>query len=376
MINSRLSRQIRRLPAGFLGMLALVVLVDGIWLARSRDFVALWSEDWRLSAQVASSGLHDRDLLLFGDSLIKYGVLPRQIEARTGLKGYNLALHAGTVPSSYFMLRRALEAGAKPRLIMVDFFALMRPDDPHWRIAAYSNLATVRDALDIAATAHDSNLASEMLLGKLLTSYKSRWDIRDSVMAAFNGKRFSVWPAQEIIWKTWADQNGAQPTPFMPWRFVYDPVLHGTLVFNQWECDPLQVAYIDKFLALAESKQIPVVWLLPPLSPQVHAVRHHFGNDAAYDQLARSMLMRHPNVEVLDARNSGYDDSVHVDLLHLEVHGARVYSNDLADHLAERLLNQRPPSADRWATMPPLAGRTGDEPARVVAQAPKRRTTR
>ena len=71
--------------------------------------------------------------------------------------------------------------------------------------------------------------------------------------------------------------------------------------------------------------------------------------------MARALLARHPNVEVLDARESGYDDSVHIDLLRLEVHGARVFSNDLADHL----LNQTPSATDHWAAMPPLAGRTG-----------------
>jgi hypothetical protein len=58
----------------------------------------------------------------------------------------------------------------------------------------------------------------------------------------------------------------------------------------------------------------------------------------AYNRLARAAQARYPNLGVLDARGSGYDASVHVDAIHLDVHGARVLTGDLAAVLADRVI--------------------------------------
>lgn len=363
-----LGRHARRFPVGLLGMLVLVAASEWALRARSLDFVAVWSDDWRRAAEVASTGLPGRDVLFLGDSMVKYGVLPKVIEARTGLKSYNLAVNAGTMPTTYFLLRRALDSGARPKAVVADFYALMKFEDPSWRALAYSDLATVRDCFDLAWTARDPDLASRTLLGKVLTSYKARYEIRTGVLGAFKGQRTSAWPAQEVTWKTWELQDGAQPMAFMPWGFAYDPALHSSLLLDRWECDAFHAAYIEKFLALAESRQIPVFWLMPPLSPRVHASRRPLGTDEAYSRLARAAMARHPNVEVLDARDSGYDDSAHVDVIHLEQRGAKVLSADLGEILADRIRGHRPPSPDRWVALPAFSGRSGDEPVRGLAR--------
>lgn len=363
------SRLIERVPRGFLGMLAILLVTEWIWLARSRDFVEVWSDDWRQTAEAASTGLRDRDVLILGDSLVKFGVLPKQIEARTGLKSYNLALHAGAVPSSYMMLKRALDAGAKPRAIVADFYALMMAEKTQEKVLSYSTIASIGECFEMGREAQSPDLTTKLLLGKLLVSFKSRFVIRVCLMGAFRGERVSAWPAQQNVWTTWKEQQGAQPIPMPSWKFYYDVALHRLLVFDRWEPDPVQVAYIEKFLKLAESKQIPVIWLMPPLSTPVQVVRQECGNDAAYTQFVQSIIARHPTVEVLDARRSGYDESVHIDLLHLDQIGAKVFSNDVADVLAERLLNRNQPDNERWSRLPSLAGRTGDEPARMIARA-------
>jgi hypothetical protein len=348
-------------------MLVMMAAVELAVEARRLDFARYWADDWRLTAEMASTGVKGRDVLFFGDSMVKYGVLPRMIEARTGIKSHNLAVNAGSTATSYFLLRRALDAGAKPRAIVADFFPLMTPEDPHGRTRAYSDLARVRDCLDMGWTAGDSTLASRTLLGKLLASYKCRYDIRDSIMAAFRGQRASEWPAQSVVWATWADQAGAQPMPRMPWGFAYDPVLARSLAVPGWSCDPFNASYIDRFLTLAESKGIPVIWLIPPMSPSIQAIRKPFGTEEAYDRFARALLGRHPGVEIVDARNSGYDDSIHADVLHLNHQGAKVLSADLGEVLAERLRGGGAVPADRWVALPPVNGRSGDEPIRYIA---------
>ena len=358
----------RRPPFGLLGMLVLVAAVELIIGGRRLDFTTVWADDWRRAALEASR-VKGRDVLCFGDSLVKFGVLPGQIEAKTGLRSYNLAVNAGTMPSAYFLLRRSLDSGARPKAIVADFFALMLPDKPDDSIRLYPDLATAGECLDLAWTARDPGFLHSTLLGKLLPSYKCRFEIRQSIRGALAGHRASPWPRQSALWATWKAQDGAQPMPSIGVPPAPNPALAANLSPGGWACDAINAAYCEKFLALAESRKIPVFWLMPPLSPDVHALRKLNGTDDAYTRFARLALGRHPGVVVLDARRSGYEGSVYIDPIHLDHRGARVLTGDLARVVADRLKDRGP--APRWVDLPPFAGRSVDETARDVARVGK-----
>ncbi len=356
MIGPDPDRPAHRLPRGFLGMLALVAAVELTISARRLDFTTVWADDWHLSASAATRKAKGRDVLCFGDSLIKCGVLPRVIEARTGLRAYNLAVNAGTMPSAYFMLRRALESGARPRAIVADFFALMLPDLSGHHVRNYPEMATARDCLDLAWTARDPDFFAATILGKLLPSCKCRFEIRAGIRAAFDGRRASPWPSQSAIWATWKHEDGAQPLHPMTEKWAADPVLVAAVSPDAWAVDRVNAVYCERFLGLAASRGIPVFWLIPPLSTEVRARRDLRGADASYSRFARAALESHPDLTVLDARGSGYD-SVHVDAIHIDRRGAAALTADLASVVADRLRGDH--TAGRWVELPPFAGRLG-----------------
>ena len=130
-------------------MVALLVGVETIISGYRVDLAPTWAEDWRFSAWAAERQAPGSDILCFGDSLVKYGVLPRVIEAKSGLKGYNLATSGGTMPSAYFLLERALAAGARPRAVVADFATLMLQDDGPLAIQNYAELASLADCVDL-----------------------------------------------------------------------------------------------------------------------------------------------------------------------------------------------------------------------------------
>ena len=231
----------------------------------------------------------------------------------------------------------------------------------------YPELATPGECLDLAWTSRDAGFLTATLLGKLLPSYRCRFEIRASVLAALEGRRASPWPAQAGIWATWKAQDGAQPMPLALGRATPNPDLASKISPPAWACDPINAAYFEKFLALAEARKIPVFWLMPPLSPPVQALRTLHGTDDAYTRFARQALGRYPRVVVLDARRANYDESVYIDPIHLDGRGAKVLTGDLAPILADRLRDPGP--APRWVELPPFANRQGDEPARNIARA-------
>jgi len=359
------NRPTARPPHGLVGMLALVAAVELAVAGHRLDFTTVWADDWRRTAEAATRHARGRDVLCFGDSLVKFGVLPRVIEARAGLKAYNLATNAGTMPSAYFLLRKTLGSGARPRVIVADFCALMLPDVPRVSVRMYPELATGRDCLDLASASRDAGFLAATLLGKVLPSYKCRHEVRASLMAAFEGRRASPWPAQAAIWATWKAQDGAQPMPPPPSKAPADPGLIAGLTPASWDCDPLNADYLERFLDLADAHAVPVVWLMPPLGPEIQAGRALQGTDAAYARFARRAMARHPTLTVLDARTSGYDGTVHIDPIHLDNRGAAVLSGDVASALLDRFEGR---SAGRWVDLPPYAGRTGPAPPRAVAR--------
>jgi hypothetical protein len=356
-----------RWPGGLIGLVGLVLIVDGL-LARFEDpfFTTVWATDWRLTARAAGREALGREVLCFGDSLVKFGVLPRVIEARAGRSAYSLAINAAPTPTSYFLLRRALEAGARPRAVVVDFFPLLIADDPWKGLRNYPELISTRDGLDLACTAGDPGLFAALTLGRLLPSVRARFEIRASLLAALRGG-FASWPdGLRVGRRNWAVNRGAQPLPSGRHAPEGDGPLIRACCPVSWSCDRLNRTYLERFLRLAAAYGVRVYWLLPPMDPAVRERRARSGVDAAYTRLAREVQARFPDVTVIDARDSGYGASVHVDPLHLDRRGAFALSTEVAAVLARDLAGAGP--ASRWVALPPYAARPIDVPLEDFAE--------
>ena len=345
----------RRWPRGLLGMLAGIMAMELFLAGRARDFTTVTAEDWRLAARAAETEAAGRDILCLGDSLIKYGVFPRVIEARTGLTSYNLALNSGPMPAEYFLLRRALAAGARPRAIVADFFPLMIPDQPRGPVRVYAALASWADGLDLARTTGDGDLATSLLLHKLVPSVRCRFEVRQALMAAFAGKAASARSKTRPMEVTWRREQGAQPmAPTPPGRSAANPALVADLTPGCWTVDRINSAYFERFVALAEAHGVPIFWVIPPLGPEIEMGRDILGTGAAYSKFARDAQAKHPGLTVLDARRAGYDGSSHIDPIHLNEGGAMVLSEDIAREVADHLAGR---SVARWVDLPIYAGR-------------------
>ncbi len=344
-------------------MLALMVLVE-IFVGRHRsDIVSPSAEDWRFAAWAAARKAPGADLLCFGDSLVKYGVLPKVIEARTGWKSYNLATSGGTMPSEYLLLKQALAAGARPKAIVADFAALMLDDPVPTPLLHYPELATVSDSAGLAWVSGDASLGASLLLAKLLPSFRWRFEVRDLVMANLQGQIGSKRAfLRDAHWR-WEANLGAQPMPPGRVRHPSEDYLIDGVSPASWAVDPRGEVYLDKFLTLARSQQIPVYWLIPPLVPEAHSRRARRGTDAAYDRLVRSKLSQYPNVVVLDARQSGYDDSVHIDHIHLDRIGATALSVAIGTVIDRR--PQGKTAITAWVTLPTFSS---DPPTESLAR--------
>src|SRR5689334_9446274 len=113
----------RAIPAGLIGMIVMVAAIEA-GLRHRVEFTNGEADQWSMKARVASGMARMSSVLCFGDSLVEFAVLPKVIEGRTHRPAFNLALPAGTPAASYFLLKKSLDSGARPRAIVVDFLPL------------------------------------------------------------------------------------------------------------------------------------------------------------------------------------------------------------------------------------------------------------
>jgi hypothetical protein len=347
-----------RAPMGLIGKNALIVTVEA-WIAKHEkaSFTTNVAASWSYSGREARRGAVGADVLCFGDSMVKFGLSPLVMEEKTGLAVFNLAPYGGPPSVSYLLLRRALEAGARPKALVVQVMPHVMAVPPSHYKRAYQELVDLRDALDLAWSSRSAGFFASLMLGRLVPSVRARDEVRESLRLALEGKCYTNSVAHYItpLWRNWRLNRGGELAPLRP---DHDPRpnVHDRALFPPgWSPDPITARYMRRFFDLASERGIPVYWLLSPISPGSQDHRGRLGLDSFYTEMVRKVRSKYPNVLVVDARKSRFPDDAFIDMVHLNWRGASVLSADLAE-----VMRRHPngPEGDRtWVELPPFGPR-------------------
>jgi hypothetical protein len=353
-------------------MLALVAGVERYVARHDVDYVHPWSWDWKRTGAAATREAAGCDVLCFGDSLVKFGLVPRVLEDRLGGRSYNLAVGAGQASTTYFLLRRALAAGARPRAIVVDFKPHLLAYDVRNNDRQWPEFLTAAECLDLSWSARDAGFFAQTMLGRLLPSVRGRVEVGAAIVAALRGESSSPRDALPPIWRNWRINKGAQVAPRGPGPPNAGDAWAHDLFPPGWRFHAVNACYVRRFLALARSRGIPVYWLLPPIRPDAQSHCERTGLDGRFARFVEAMRSEFPGLVVLDGRRSGYGAEVHVDPVHLDRRGAASLSADVAAALGRR------GTESGWITLPsyrerPWRGTLEDlEESRVALLSPDR----
>jgi hypothetical protein len=338
-------------PWGVVGMALLVLGVEAC-ITRHEAFTSLASAEHRFADRAAREARR-YEILCFGDSQTKDGFIPRVFETRLGKRAINLSIPGSPSPSTYLLLRRALESGARPAAILVDYHAWLLQVDPRQRANVLAELGTLRDCVELSRAARDTCFLGELVTSRLLPSVRSRDEIRANLLAALRGEPSGPWqrmvaPAR----RNWLVNRGAQVMPRNPEAVTIAKFWDEAASYpDRWDCVPLDVTYVKRFLRLAAAERIPVFFLIPPRHPRVQANREKLGLDALYTRFVSKVTAGFPNVTVIDARRSSYDPSVFIDSSHFDRQGASDYSDAVASIVADRLGSSNR-QGERWIDLP------------------------
>ena len=352
-----------RWPAGLLGMLAMVATVESTLARHPLRFTETASLSWKLAIEAIPREAGRCEVACLGDSLVKIGVIPEVIRSESGRSTYNFAMAQAPAPATYFVLRRLIEAGGRPSAIVVDFKPSVLAGGPRFSLRHWQTMLDLRESLELAREARSVGLLVEIGLGRLLPSYRDRLEIREAVHSALLGETAPTFSTNRLALRNWGINQGAHLNSART-MFPGDvgPEIHKKLLSDAWKCHRINATFVDRLLTLAEARQIPVFWLIPPLPPQLQTHREQSGVDAAYLAFVQSMQAKHPGLTVVDGRHSGYDDSTFADHTHLNGRGSIAMSRDLGSIVGSS------GGRSRWVDLPRFADRPGAFPVEDVDQ--------
>lgn len=358
----------KSLPVGLLGAFLLVASVERRVAKKEAAFTTIGAAAWKTAGDEARKAA-GCDVLAFGDSLVKHGVAPRVLEGRAGVRARacNLAMTAGMAAGDFFLLRRALEAGSRPRAVLVDGEKL--GEDPLDKGRLWADLATFSECAELARAARSPAFLARMVLSKAIPSYKARLEIQEAVRLALDGKSRSDPETLFMLTRNWRRNGGAHVLPARVDPPGADPRRDELAKVDYrpsgWRCHPLNDQFIRRYLDLAETRGVSVFWLLPPYHPEVQSRRERHGWDGGYMSYLRALAARYPNLTVVDGRHAGYGPELLADFTHLSRPGAIVFSDAVATVIQNRLATTTAGSHARWVEIPVY--RDGDE-ERVAAR--------
>jgi hypothetical protein len=368
------------LPWGLLAMVVLVAAVEGF--CKSQEDGPLASplrESWRFAGRAAARQAARSSVLSFGDSLVKFGVSPGVLQSVTGLPAYNLAAYGGPPSFSLHALERAIEAGARPRALILSFLPANLAMPPRYYLQNGMLSASPWECLDLAITARDGALFGELIAGRLLPSVRRRYEIRDWSRSALLGRVDAGEPARLLASRRleWRKGRGGERLPAGPPRRIEADPTDPNLFPTFWAWDQAQGKYFERFLDRADALGVPVFYLLAPLPPAVQDLRERTGLDTWHTEIVRRVKTRHPGLIVVDARYCRYPDSAFFDTAHLNALGAERLSRDLAEVIRLALDGSSAPPA-HWVNLPnhreEPAGNQAGSPA--LARSPGAETSR
>ncbi len=348
---SRQKLALNKLPIALIGSLAIIVLIEGHIARTAHSFASDRLLEWSAFREISTKKASESQILCFGDSHIKVGVLPKIIESRTGLSAYNFALGYGQAPSSYYMLKNAIADGAKPQFALVDFKWTSLKYPPQMNQSFYPALLSYPDTVELGLKAQDSEFLGQMFLGKILPSFRARNDLRKQVVSSLNGNGNDR-RRENYAWRaTWETNNGTCLAPVNPFYKNTINMNHAEFFVKDWACAPLNHEYVTKFFELANEHDITVFWVLTPINSQAQAELARIGVDDKYMTWVREMHARFPRVVIIDARQSNYPEDQFVDMTHLNRNGAETFSAGLGDIIRKHMANNNE-TPERYATLP------------------------
>ena len=299
-------------------------------------------------------------MLCLGDSLIKHGLIPGVIEEGTGRRTVNLSAARAPALLTYFLLRRALDAGARPRAIIINAKPAVLLAGPEFNARYWQEVLTPRECLEFSLMTSNGPFMLATIVGRLLPSLRSRLEIQSNVLAALRGETDSHSGDQSRLLRNWTVNGGANVAAAS--RFRQDeaePEIERRCTQASFSStDPMPRESSGLIRLADERATIPVFWLFRRYRPLFKPAATRAAPRRATTSSSAPSSVRYPRLlTVLDARRGRYPASLFTDHTHLNGPGAIALSRAVASAISPFLARPRSETAPVWIALssPPIS---------------------
>jgi hypothetical protein len=334
-------------------MIGLIVVIECFVGRNWLDFSDQVSLSWRFSAEAARTEAAGSQLLCLGDSLVKHGLIPSVIAEESGLRTLNLSAARAPALMTYFLFRRALDAGARPDVIIINAKPAVLIGGPDFNARYFQEVLTLREWVELFQITKRSSFMISMLVGRLLPSLRCRLEIRSNLLSALRGETDRLHDINRTLWRNWTVNCGAHIADLdSRYEEKVTPEVARRMQTDIFYVDRMNAQAIERLLQLAAKRNIPVFWLLTPLTTGLQACRDQSGSEAGYERFVRSAQSRYPQtLTVLDARRGAYPPWFFVDSTHLNGRGGIALSRAVATTLKAERGQLARATVPRWITL-------------------------
>ncbi len=342
------------LPLGLVGMIFLIALAER-GFHRGARHTGDKGVSWSFAARAAAGAARDAEVVILGDSMMKFGIVPRAIEARTGWRAYNLALFDGPPLASLAILERLFQGGTRPRVVLLNLMPhqLNRSlhDDKH--AGAWGQLLSLPEAWRELLRFRALGVFADVVYTACLPSLANRAELRTTILWAFAARDRSTQGIARLYLRNWNANQGAhilrskgQAAPFRGNNHELAPV--------SWAARPEMLDVVRRLLSIAQARGTRVCLLISPLHPEAQQKLAEIGLYSRYEETLRTLQQEFDNLEVFDGRSLRLGAACFADGVHLHHEGAIALSEACGEALRDQ-------TGARWVEL-----RAVDRPARTV----------
>jgi hypothetical protein len=312
-------RFVVRLIVFTLFLIPLYVLAYLLSVSGKFDGTYITTQSYKLAKM---RGPTNYDVIIMGDSCAM-SIDPTDPETLRMLPGqtiYNFGLvNLGGMYPVYSTLKKYVDAGKSPRLILLSFLPSLLTKQPDifdgskFTKFYASRFYSLRELL----TDHEIRSHPGALAHLLVEKFKVRF-IQDRYDIPFNRKMFERVTAKSGQMLILEDTQAME-----------EDVQNATQFRSDFQPSPQALKYLSLFLQLAEAHGTRVIIFMMPEPPSAYQARLALGYFTRYFATLQELARQHPNLSVIERPFSLPNECFSKDVTHLNREGVERYQKEL-----------------------------------------------
>ncbi len=156
---------------------------------------------------------------------------------------------------TYFLFRRALDAGSRPDAIIINAKPAVLIGGPEFNARYFEEVLTLREWVELCQITRRSSFMVSMLVGRLLPSLRCRLEIRSNLLSALRGETDRLHDINRTLWRNWTVNGGANIADLdSGCEEKVTPEVARRMQTDIFHVDPMNAEAIERLLQLAASE--------------------------------------------------------------------------------------------------------------------------